>query len=109
MIAEPYKKGQPLTEFDQAQIDLTNHAINGVEKVLTDITQLMDSNPNVYALLLSVAGTLVRSAAMVRQHSHEDAGHRITLVQCERFAMLDLLVGLGITSFEDIERGMIND
>ena len=85
---------QPLNEVDQRQIDLTSHAINRVEMVLQDITGLMDNGAEVYALLLSVAGTVVRGAAIVMQEGWEQRGQTVPLDTCERRAMLDLMVGM---------------
>ena len=93
---------EQLGEFDQAQIDLTNHALNRIERVLKDVSQLTEGPHQVYAMLLSVAGTLVRSAGLVRQGAEEEhTGKKIFLVDAEKWAVLDLLQGLGITAKEE--------
>ena len=104
MIKARRVKLEQLNEVDQAQIDLTNHALNRIERVLKDVSQLTEGPHQVYAMLLSVAGTLVRSAGLVRQAAEEKhTGKEIPLVDAEKWAVLDLLQGLGIMAKEEGE------
>ena len=85
---------------ERRQIDFTNLAIDRTEKAIMSVTQLIDANHEIYALLLSVAGVLVRSAAKVRQHANSHDGKEMPDDVAEQAAMLDLLAGLGLASVD---------
>ena len=90
------RRSKPFSAEEQRKFDLANLAIDRTAQAILSVTQLLNSEDEVYSVFLAVAATLVETAADVIQHNLKEHGRAITDADATKEAIYDLMAALEI-------------